>query len=644
MSVLENLEDAQGIKRLANHELGILAREIRQLIIETVQKNGGHLASNLGVVELSIALHKVFSTPSDSIVWDVGHQCYAHKILTGRKADFDSIRREGGLSGFPKRSESVHDAFDTGHASTSISAALGILASHKLSGEIRTNGFWRRKKSASEPSVIAVIGDGALTGGLAYEALSHAGQLKLPLIVVLNDNSMSISPNVGAISRYLSRLSATVRYQNFRHTVDSIVIRLPFIGKPLMNFIIRAKRSVKGLIFGHGIFADLGFEYAGPIDGHNIPLLCEVLEEARDIRKPVVVHIVTRKGKGHSAAEDDPASWHGVSPQKSGTGTDGLVSFTEAFGKIVLEEAGQNKKLVAITAAMSRGTGLSAFQKDYPCRFFDVGIAESHAVVFAAGLASKGYVPVVAIYSTFIQRAFDYIQHDISLGRLPVIFALDRAGAVPDDGETHQGIYDIQIMRAMPGFAILAPASQVEMRDAFRWAVQYGGPVIIRYPKAVCAPERPGREEAWQEGRGISLREVQAADLLIAAAGPLSEAALEAAGVLDGMGVRADVVQLRFLKPMDRQWFVRKAGKYKAVIVAEEGVLNGGVSESLETLLHNQFPEIKSTALGFPDAPMEHAGRESILARAGLDAPGFVKTALELLGRDPAGKTGNDGR
>lgn len=653
MAILERIRDPSDLKRLSQRQLPIVARELRQLIVEVVRKNGGHLASNLGVVELSIALHRVFTTPKDSIVWDVGHQCYAHKILTGRLAQFGSIRRPGGLSGFPKSSESEHDAFESGHASTSISAALGILAGHKVSGRLDSSSRARLKAAARrgrgeeaaaakadrEPAVVAVIGDGALTGGMAYEALSHAGQLGLPLIIVLNDNSMSISPNVGSMSRYLSRLSATVRYQNFRRAVDRGIHMVPLVGKRLLDLIVRAKRSMKGLLFKRGIFAELGFEYAGPIDGHNLPLLCEVLAEARDIRKPVVVHVVTRKGKGFKEAEDDPASWHGVAPERSGAiEPAGLrVSFTEAFGQAAVAAGRADARVVAVCAAMAKGTGLSAFQEAFPGRFFDVGIAEEHAVTFAAGMASNGARPLVAIYSTFMQRAFDQVHHDVALRGLPVVFALDRSGAVPDDGETHQGIYDIQAFKAVPGLAILTPASRSEMFAALDWALRSGGPAMIRYPKDYCAPDRPWRNEPWVTGRGVMALRRPGARALIAAAGPLSEAALAAAAMLDADGTVADVLQLRFLKPLDTEWFLEAVSGYELVLLAEEGVLNGSVASDLVALIRERHPQARALALGFDERPLPQADRASLLARAGLDPAGIARSVAAALGHGAAG-------
>lgn len=632
MNLLDQLSGPDDIKRFSVRELYRLAAEIREFIICTVTANGGHLASNLGVVDLTIALHRVFTTPLDQIVWDVGHQCYTHKILTGRKEDFRAIRRPGGPSGFPKRSESVHDAFDAGHASTSVSAALGLLAAK------------RARKEAG--SVIAVIGDGALTGGMVYEAMSHAGQLGYPLIVVLNDNSMSISANVGAVSRLLSRLSATVKYQNFRRIVDKAILMVPFIGTLVHPYVLRAKRSVKALFFKESLFSDLGFEYAGPIDGHNIALLCNVLAEARDIRRPVVIHVVTKKGKGHQPSEVDPSTWHGVAPpshcrdvlsseeaepaQPEPRGP----SFTDTFGSALLTLAAEDPRIVAVSAAMAKGTGLTAFQARYPARFFDVGIAEEHAVTMAAGMAAGGLRPVVAIYSTFLQRAFDQVHHDVALCGLPVVFAVDRAGAVPEDGETHQGIYDIQAFRAVPGLAMLAPAGAGELMAALRWALAHSGPSMIRFPKTVCPSEPEVLQAPFVEGQGIliSASARSPSGLLFIASGALVDEALQAVVLAARDGMAADVYNLRFLKPVDHRSLAALAGRYKAVVIAEEGVLTGSVAVELAGSIRASYPALPVRALGFPERPLPHMGRPALLGTAGLDARGLYSTARELMG------------
>jgi 1-deoxy-D-xylulose-5-phosphate synthase len=622
MDILTGIRGPEDVKRLSLNDAYRLAGELRQYIVATVAVNGGHLASNLGTVELTLALHRVFSTPRDSIVWDVGHQSYTHKIITGRKDAFATLRRSGGLSGFPKRAESVHDAFDAGHASTSLSAALGLLIANRALGK--------------SDAVIAVIGDGALTGGMAYEALSHAGQLGLPLIVILNDNSMSISPNVGAVSSYLSRLTTTVSYQNFRRLADKAMLMIPLAGELIHDSVQRAKKSVKAFFFKESLFADLGFEYAGPIDGHNIAILEDVLSQARAINKPVVVHVTTKKGRGHKGAEDDPSAWHGVAP-KEASGSAALepegVSFTRAFGAAMLDFAAADERVTAVSAAMAKGTGLGDFQRLFPKRFFDVGIAEEHALTLAAGMAAGGLRPVVAIYSTFMQRAVDQVLHDIALGGLPVVFALDRAGAVPDDGETHQGIYDIQLFRAVPGLSIVAPASALELRAALAWALKRDAPVMLRFPKDLCPAERACYARPFIAGEGLFLRRSaalpgargQGAKILLIASGPLSDTCDTAAELLAAGGMAADVYHMRFLKPFDQEELARIMGAYDLVVAAEEGVLTGSVAADLAALARAQGR--RALALGFDEKPLPQGSRAELLALAGLDARGIAEAA-----------------
>ena len=473
MSLLENIHSPEDLRRLKESSLRTLAEEIRGTILSTVTRNGGHLASNLGVIELTIALHRVFESPKDAIVWDVGHQSYTHKLLTGRAGSFPRIRQKGGISGFPKRSESPHDVFETGHSSTSISSALGLLEA--------------RRRTGQPGKVIAVIGDGALTAGLAYEALSNVTTLQLPLIVVLNDNKMSISKNVGALSRYLSRLAASLRYQTIRRRIDVLVERIPRFGTGLSDLIVRGKRAVKAVFFKNNFFSDLGFEYIGPIDGHNISMLTDVFRQAGKLDRPLVIHVVTRKGKGYEKAEEDPEAFHGVSPSYSADGRAAGPTFTKLFGQSLLDLASERGDLVAITAAMAKGTGLEAMAKKYPARVYDVGIAEQHAVTFAAGLATGGLKPVVALYSTFLQRSIDQVLHDVALPNLDVVFALDRAGAVGEDGETHQGFYDIPLLRSMPNMSILAPDGPAELDLFLRAALSHGGLSLIH----ISEPTRP---------------------------------------------------------------------------------------------------------------------------------------------------------
>ena len=482
--MLENIKSPEDIKNFSQKELNQLIEELRKEILQVVSNNGGHLASNLGIVELTVALHRVFSSPKDAIVWDVSHQCYAHKLLTGRFNEFNTLRQKNGLSGFTNKSESEHDFFINGHSSTSISSALGLLTAWELNNK--------------DGKVIAVIGDGALTGGMAFEGLCNAAQLNKNLIVILNDNQMSIDHNTGAVSRYLSRLAMTKGYQSFRYRVDKLVERAvektPSYGRHLDKLIFRLKRSLKGLLFTNNLFTDLGFEYVGPLNGHNEQMLENVLRKVKNLSHPVVVHVVTKKGKGYYPAENTPESYHGVGPFRISDGfieKSDALTFTKAFGNIILEQAEKNQKITAITAAMAQGTGLSEFSKKYPDRFFDVGIAEEHAVTFAGGLAVGGMIPVVCIYSTFIQRAIDQVIHDISIQNVHCVFMLDRAGAVPSDGITHQGIFDISLFRPIPNVKILTPVSAQDLQICFEWACEDKNPVVIRYPKNNCPQELP---------------------------------------------------------------------------------------------------------------------------------------------------------
>ena len=640
-SILSNIHDPSDLRTLSLHELKQLSAELREVIVATVSKNGGHLASNLGVVELTIALHRVFDSPRDKIVWDVGHQCYTHKLLTGRYSRFSTLRQAGGLAGFPKRSESPHDAFDTGHASTSISAALGLLAGDRI--------------QAAHNRVIAVIGDGALSGGLAYEAFSHAGQLGLPLIVILNDNKMSIGHSVGGISKYLSRLSMTARYQAFRHKFDSLVKRIPRIGEFVFDIIVRLKRAVKAVFYTDNFFVDLGFEYVGPIEGHHIQLLEQVLRDVRKLDRPVVVHVITRKGKGYKFAEEDPGAYHGVS---SFSVSEGLVkgpafvsgreaalannhvrrrreqskrrskiSFTEAFSTAILEQGRADDRVLAITAAMEKGTGLSAFKAAFHGRFFDVGIAEGHAVTFAAGIAAKGLKPIVAVYSTFMQRALDEVIHDVALQNLGVIFALDRAGFVGDDGLTHQGVFDIALFRMVPNMTLLAPADSVELSMMLAWALRIDSPCVIRYPKAFCP--RTDREFAMplQLGRGVFLRKWNAS-ICLAFSGSLYLETLDAAARLEQKRIPTDLYNLRFFKPVDEEYLIDILNNYELVVFIEEGVREGGFGEYASELAQRRRCIARILTLGIPEHFVSQGKREELLHANALDGEGIADSVL----------------
>ena len=623
--MLENIHSPSDIKNLSQKQIKELAQEIRQTIIQTVGTNGGHLASNLGVVELTIALHRVFDSPNDAIIYDVSHQCYAHKLLTGRYDQFKTLRQKDGISGFTNSDESEHDFFINGHSSTSISSALGLLTS------------WNLNKK--DGKVIAVLGDGALTGGMAFEGLSNAGQMRKNLIVILNDNQMSIDHNTGAVSRYLSRLTMTKGYQSFRYRVDKVVERLvekiPSLGRPMDKFIFRFKRSLKGLLLANNLFTDLGFEYVGPLNGHNEQVLENVLRKIRNLSRPVVVHVVTKKGKGYTPAETNPENYHGVGPfniEDGSVSKDEKLTFTQAFSDIILEQAEKNQKITAITAAMAQGTGLSEFSKKYRERFFDVGIAEEHAVTFAGGQARGGMLPVVCIYSTFIQRAVDQMIHDISLQKSHCIFVLDRAGVVPNDGVTHQGLFDIALFRPIPGIKILSPVSAADLKVCFEYAVNTDGPVVIRYPKAYCPEELPEFSQKIKEGKGILIESDGKAvknKYLIVTTGSMYEEVRQALNEEAAKKIKADIYLMRFIKPFNEEFFVQLATQYKGVLFVEDGVETGGISEHAAGLLA-KHKYIKTKILAFKDKYYSHGNRAQILEDAGL-SPKQIADSLKGL-------------
>lgn len=628
--LLSKIHSPQNLKNLSQSEIIQLAQEIRKEIINVVGKNGGHLASNLGVVELTLALHRVFESPKDAIIWDVSHQCYTHKLLTDRYKDFQTLRQKDGISGFTNTQESVHDFFINGHSSTSISSALGLLTARELNND--------------SGKVIAVIGDGALTGGMAYEALSHAGQLCKNLIVVLNDNQMSIDHNTGAVSRYLSRLTMTGGYQTFRYKVDKLIDKIPYIGRPFEKFIFRFKRALKGLFLTNNLFVDLGFEYVGPLDGHNEALLEKVLKKVSHLHRPVVVHVITKKGKGYSPAENNPELFHGIGPFQISDGTVetfDTTSFTEAFSQIICQKAQENKDIVAITAAMAKGTGLTSFSIKYPERFFDVGIAEEHAVTFAGGLAKGGKIPVTCIYSTFMQRSVDQMIHDIALQKAHAVFMLDRAGAVPADGVTHQGIFDISLFRPIPDLEILSPVSQNDLKLCFDWAVDKGTCVVIRYPKLSCPTEFPQFSSPVELGRGIFMpctefvienvteKQLEAHKnkvLVVLTGGMYPEAQKAVRSVLLEDGY-ADMYILRFIKPFDESYFIELAKKYYGVVLVEDGVKIGGICEYLKSILAENGI-LNTKLLGFDDKFFSHGTRDEILEAAGLSV-NHIKRAIK---------------
>lgn len=621
-TILKHILSPADLKKLSYDELKILAREIRAIILETTAKTGGHLSSNLGVVELTIALHRVFDTPSDDIVWDVGHQSYAHKLLTGRAEHFSTIRQEGGISGFPKISESEYDSFGAGHASTSISAAVGLLAANEL--------------LQKDARVIAVIGDGALTGGLAFEGIENACACTKNLVIVLNDNGFSISKNKGYFSKYLSKFTIGKRYQRAKLFFDSALLKVPVLGERFLGFIRKVKAAVKSISFSTNFFVDFGFEYVGPINGHNIRELENVLKTVRQLNRPVVVHVKTKKGFGYAYAEDDPERFHGVGHFDA---TDGKlensagITFSSVFSRTLCKLADSNERIVAITAAMLGGTGLEAFNKRFPRRCFDVGIAEGHAVTFAAGLAKNGIRPCVALYSTFLQRACDQIIHDVALQNLPVVFAIDRAGAVPNDGETHQGAFDVSILRCIPNMTILTPAVETEMDAFFSWSFEQQTLVAIRYPKAACPTETEAFNLPPVPGRGIFLKRNGAEILLVMCSGGLYPQVKAASEQLQHENIFTDTYHLRFIKPIDKEYFIEAVSPYNVLLLVEEGAKIGGIASELEAEVLKAFPTKCTKVLAFDDAFLKQGSRQEILAQAGLSASQIAHAVKDCVAR-----------
>ncbi|MEW8957982.1 MAG: 1-deoxy-D-xylulose-5-phosphate synthase [Moorella sp. (in: firmicutes)] len=621
MNLLNKIREPADVKKLNNTELDKLAAEIRRELVRTVARTGGHLAPNLGVVELTLALHSVFDLPRDKIIWDVGHQCYVHKILTGRLSRFATLRQYGGLSGFPKRAESLYDAFDTGHSSTSISAALGFALARDLKGD--------------DYQVVAVIGDGALTGGMAFEAMNHAGHLKTNLIVVLNDNEMSISAPVGGMAAYLSRMRTDPMYSRSKEELENLLNRLPHVGPRVLKVIERLKDSFKYLVVPGMLFEELGFTYLGPIDGHNVALLKEVLQRARATRGPVLVHVITTKGKGYRPAEVNPGRFHGIGPFDPETGEplkkEGPPTYTSVFGAEMVRQGEKNSQLVAITAAMPEGTGLMPFARRFPKRFFDVGIAEQHALTLAAGLSAAGFKPVVAIYSTFLQRAVDQAIHDIALMGLPVVLAIDRAGVVGEDGETHQGLFDLALLRCVPGMVVMAPKDEQELRHMLATAIQYNGPSALRYPRGegIGVP-LTGPTQPLPIGKGEVLR--QGKDVAILALGPLVYAALAAAEELAGRGIEAAVINPRFVKPLDADLILTWADKTGCLVTVEEHVLAGGFGSAvLELLAAMGKTGVRVHCLGIDDKFVGHGKADVLREHLGLTPAGIAASVQEAL-------------
>ena len=614
--MLERIQKENDIKNLTSEELAALAREIRQFLVEKVSKTGGHLASNLGVVELTMALHLVFDLPQDKIIWDVGHQSYTHKLLTGRKDGFDGLRTYGGLSGFPKRKESPCDAFDTGHSSTSVSAGLGLVEARDIKGE--------------EHYVISVIGDGSLTGGMAYEALNNASRLKSNFIIILNDNHMSISENVGGMSKYLSHLRTAGFYTGLKKGVTNALECIPVLGDTLIEHIRRTKSSIKQLVVPGMLFEDMGVTYFGPIQGHNLPVLCRALSEAKRVEGPVLLHVMTEKGKGYEPAESAPDKFHGIGPFdiKSGevTAKKEEDTYTDVFGKVICAEAAKNPEIAAITAAMADGTGLSGFRKRFPNRFFDVGIAEGHAVTFAAGLAAGGLKPVFAVYSSFLQRGYDQIIHDVALQNLPVMFAVDRAGLVGSDGETHQGIFDLSYLTPVPNMTVMAPKNRWELEDMIRFAVDYDGPVAVRYPRGEAYQGLKDFRKPIEYGKGEMLYEEK--EIALLAAGSMVSTGEHVREKLKAAGHSCSLANLRFIKPVDTGLLDRLASGHSTIVTMEENVLQGGFGLNVSSYLYRHYPKIRVINISLPDAYVEHGNVSVLRAGLGIDSDSIVEKLL----------------
>lgn len=599
---LDGINSPDDIKKLNIDELNILSGEIREFLTDSVSETGGHLASNLGIVELTVAIHKVFDLPKDKIIFDVGHQSYVHKILTGRRSKFNTLRKFGGLSGFPKTSESEYDCFNTGHSSTSISAALGMARGRDLNGE--------------NYNVIALFGDGALTGGMMYEAMNDAGHSKTPLILILNDNAMSISRNVGAVARHLRKLRTTPFYFKSKHAVERVLGVIPVIGRPIGDCIRYIKRKIRRMVIPTTMFDDLGFNYMGPVDGHDISSLIPCLEYAKHEKKPVLIHVQTKKGKGYAPAENNPQKFHGISAFDKRTGETGssTESYSERFGAKLVEMAEKNDKIIAITGAMPNGTGLDEFAKKFRSRFFDVGIAEQHGVTLSAGLAMSGYIPVIPLYSSFLQRAYDQTLHDVCLQNLHVVFPIDRAGIVGADGETHQGVYDISYLSHMPNMSILSPSSFRELDEMLEYAVNvHNGPIAVRYPRGACQAEH---DLSFAFGKALQIQAGR--DLSIITTGRMLKTALAVSDSLKD--ISCEIISLPTIKPLDEAAVIASAMKTKKVITIEDNVKTGGMGSMIAAIFAENQIQCRFKICAFPDKPITHGTIDELDALYGVDA------------------------
>lgn len=629
--LLERINSPKDLKDLSMEELDQLGSEIRQYIIEIISSRGGHLASSLGCVEITLALHYTFDAPKDKILWDVGHQSYTHKIITGRREEFKDIRTRSGISGFPNISESEYDTYGVGHASTAISAALGLSVARDIRGD--------------ENFVVSVVGDGALTGGLAFEGINQAGHLKKNrFIIVLNDNEMSISKNVGALSRYLTKITTQKLYLQLEADVWELMGKIPSVGGKAKTLASRIKESIKNLVVPNILFEELGFRYFGPLDGHDTSLLIDTFQQLKQVPGPVLVHIVTKKGKGYSFAEENAERFHGIGSFYKTTGNNRAnskqISYSSAFGEEMIELAERDGSVMAVTAAMKEGTGLTAFGERFPERFFDVGIAEQHAVTFAAGLARAGMKPFVAIYSTFLQRSYDQIIHDVALQRLPVKFMLDRAGLVGEDGPTHHGAFDLSYLNIVPGMVVMTPCDEKELRLMMHAALEYNeGPLALRFPRGPVPDTVLSAEEKIEIGRGILIHEGR--DVAVIAVGTMVERALMAADLAAKDGVDAAVVNARFIKPMDRELVLSVSDGGVPVVTVEENAVRGGFGDGVARILDEEGRGNRVVRLGLPDSFVQHGKREELLSDLGLDPIGIARKIIEAsrakIGSDDGG-------
>lgn len=615
--VLDKINSVNDIKNISKDEYDELADDIRNFLIDVISKNGGHLASNLGVVELTMALHLALDLPEDKIIFDVGHQSYTHKILTGRKDGFEELRSYGGMSGFPKRRENECDCFDTGHSSTSISAGLGIVTANEIMGKKGT--------------VVSVIGDGALSGGMAYEGLNNAARLKRNFIIILNDNNMSISENVGGMSTYLSNVRAGEAYNELKNGVVEVLNRIPAIGDKLVTKIRKTKSSIKQLVIPGMLFEDMGITYLGPVDGHNINQLVRIISEAKKLDHAVIIHVLTKKGKGYIPAEKHPSSFHGVDPFNIQTGLPlkkkEKPTYTDVFSKGIIKLAEENENIAAITAAMPDGTGLKKFMQKYPERFFDVGIAEEHAVTYAAGLAAAGMKPYVAIYSSFLQRAYDQILHDVCIQDLPVVFMVDRAGLVGADGETHQGIFDLSYLSNIPNMNIFAPKNRYELTEVIKFSKEFNHPLAVRYPRGTAYDGLKEFNSPIEYGKSELIYKEK--DIAILAVGSMVQTAVEVRNTLKDMGYSVTLVNVRFVKPVDEKMLELLSDNHKLIVTLEENVLNGGYGERVLRIVNDLKLKFNVINIAIPNAYVEHGNVEILKKEIGLDKESVVNKILK---------------